>query len=144
MDLAQTIALSAGLAWASGLRLYLVVFLAGVLAQLGYLHLPSTLAVLQHPLVIGVSGVMAFAELIADKVPASSGDFRGNRRHSSTSATPGAGHNATKANTHAGAQRQPGAACVALMCPPACFRSAFRTAPRSSPASPAIGMPAAS
>ena len=29
MGLAQTIALSAGLAWASGLRLYLVVFLAG-------------------------------------------------------------------------------------------------------------------
>jgi hypothetical protein len=70
MDLAQTIALSAGLAWASGLRLYLVVFLAGALAHLGYLHLPSTLAVLQHPLVIGVAGVMAFAELVADKVPA--------------------------------------------------------------------------
>jgi hypothetical protein len=70
MDMAQTIALSAGLAWASGLRLYLVVFLAGVLAHFGYLHLPSTLAVLQHPLVIGVAGVMAFAELIADKVPA--------------------------------------------------------------------------
>ena len=70
MDLAQTIALSAGLAWASGLRLYLVVFLAGVLAQFGYLHLPATLSVLQHPLVIGVAGVMALAELVADKVPA--------------------------------------------------------------------------
>ena len=70
MDLAQTIALSAGLAWASGLRLYLVVFLAGALSHLGYLHLPSTLAVLQHPLVIGVAGVMARAELVADKVPA--------------------------------------------------------------------------
>jgi len=70
MDMAQTIALSAGLAWASGLRLYLVVFLAGVLSYFGYLHLPSTLAVLQHPLVIAVAGIMAFAELIADKVPA--------------------------------------------------------------------------
>ena len=70
MDMAQTIALSAGLAWASGLRLYLVVFLAGVLAHFGYLQLPSTLAVLQHPLVIGIAGVMAFAELVADKVPA--------------------------------------------------------------------------
>ena len=49
MDLLQTIALSAGLAWASGLRLYLVVFLAGVLGHFGYLQLPSTLAVLQHP-----------------------------------------------------------------------------------------------
>lgn len=70
MDLIQTIALSAGLAWASGLRLYLVVFLAGVLSYFGYLQLPETLAVLQNPLVMGVAAVMAIAELIADKIPA--------------------------------------------------------------------------
>ncbi len=70
MDMIQTIALSAGLAWASGLRLYLVIFLAGALSYFGYLQLPATLAVLQNPLVIGVAGVMAFAELIADKIPA--------------------------------------------------------------------------
>jgi uncharacterized membrane protein len=70
MDLIPTIALSAGLAWASGLRLYLVVFLAGVLAHFGYLQLPETLSVLTNPLVIGVAGIMAFAELIADKIPA--------------------------------------------------------------------------
>ena len=70
MDLIQTIALSAGLAWASGLRLYLVVFLAVVLSYFGYLQLPTSLAMLQNPLVIGVAGLMAFAELIADKIPA--------------------------------------------------------------------------
>jgi len=70
VDLVQTIALSAGLAWASGLRLYLVVFLAGALAQFGYLQLPETLSMLTHPLVIGIAGVMAVAELIADKIPA--------------------------------------------------------------------------
>lgn len=70
MEMVQTIALSAGLAWASGLRLYLVVFLAGLLSTFGYLHLPDTLAVLHNPLVIAVAGIMAFAELIADKVPA--------------------------------------------------------------------------
>ena len=70
MDMIQTIALSAGLAWASGLRLYLVVFLAGVLSYFGYLQLPTSLAMLQNPLVIGVVGLMAFAELIADKIPA--------------------------------------------------------------------------
>ena len=70
MDLIQTIALSAGLAWASGLRLYLVVFLAGVLSSFGYVQLPASLAMLQNPLVIGVAGLMAFAELIADKIPA--------------------------------------------------------------------------
>jgi len=70
MDLIQTIALSAGLAWASGLRLYLVVFLAGLLSYFGLLYLPDTLSVLHHPLVIAVAGIMALAELIADKVPA--------------------------------------------------------------------------
>lgn len=70
MDFVQTIALSAGLAWASGLRLYLVVFLAGLLANLGYLHLPDSLSLLQHPVVIAVAGLMALAELVADKVPA--------------------------------------------------------------------------
>jgi hypothetical protein len=47
-----------------------VVFLAGVLAQFGYLQLPTTLDLLQNPVVIGVSGIMAAAELVADKVPA--------------------------------------------------------------------------
>lgn len=70
MDMLQTIALSAGLAWASGLRLYLVVFLTGLLSNFGYLHLPETLSVLHNPLVIGVAGLMALAELIADKIPA--------------------------------------------------------------------------
>jgi uncharacterized membrane protein len=70
MDMIQTIALSAGLAWASGLRLYLVVFLAGVLSYFGYLQLPASLSMLQNPLVVGVAGLMAFAELIADKIPA--------------------------------------------------------------------------
>lgn len=70
MDLVQTIALSAGLAWASGLRLYLVVFLAGVLSYFGYLQLPETLSVLRNPLVIGAAGLMALAELVADKIPA--------------------------------------------------------------------------
>jgi uncharacterized membrane protein len=70
MDMAETIALSAGLAWASGLRLYLVVFLAGALSYFGYLQLPATLSILQNPLVIGTAGILAFAELIADKIPA--------------------------------------------------------------------------
>ncbi|MCK6413625.1 MAG: DUF4126 domain-containing protein [Azonexus sp.] len=63
------IALSAGLAWASGLRLYLVIFLAGLLAQAGHLTLPPALAVLREPLVIGVAGVLALVEMVADKVP---------------------------------------------------------------------------
>ncbi len=70
MDWLHGIALAAGLAWASGIRLYAVLFLAGALAHFGYLTLPPGLAVLQHPLVLGASGVMALGELLADKIPA--------------------------------------------------------------------------
>lgn len=69
MDWLHSVALGAGLAWASGIRLYAVLFLAGLLARLGYLDLPPALDVLQHPLVLGASAVMALAELAADKVP---------------------------------------------------------------------------
>jgi hypothetical protein len=70
MDWLHTVGLAAGLAWASGIRLYLVLFLAGAMARLGYLELPATLGVLEHPYVMGAAGVMALGEFVADKVPA--------------------------------------------------------------------------
>jgi hypothetical protein len=70
MDWIHTVGLAAGLAWASGIRLYAVLFLAGALARLGYLELPSTLDVLQHPYVMAAAGAMAIGEFVADKVPA--------------------------------------------------------------------------
>lgn len=70
MTVVESIALAGGLAWASGIRLYLVLFLAGLLARLGYLDLPGALEVLGHPLVLGASGVMVVVEFVADKVPA--------------------------------------------------------------------------
>lgn len=66
----EAISLGAGLAWASGLRLYLTVLIAGVLARAGWLHLPDTLAVLTSPWVIGAAAVLAVAEFLADKIPA--------------------------------------------------------------------------
>lgn len=70
MDPIAQIALAGGLAWASGIRLYAVVFLAGVLGRFGYLALPSHLEILQDPLVLTVAGVLLIAEFVADKVPA--------------------------------------------------------------------------
>jgi hypothetical protein len=70
MDWLHSIALGAGLAWANGIRLNLVLFLAGAMARFGYLDLPPALDVLQHPLVLTASGVMAAGEFVADKVPA--------------------------------------------------------------------------
>lgn len=66
----EAISLGAGLAWASGLRLYLTVLIAGVFARAGFIHLPDTLAVLTSPWVIGSAAVLAVAEFLADKVPA--------------------------------------------------------------------------
>ncbi|AOJ02446.1 MULTISPECIES: DUF4126 domain-containing protein [Burkholderia] len=66
----EAISLGAGLAWASGLRLYLTVLIAGVFARLGLIHLPDTLAVLTSPWVIGAAAALAVAEFLADKIPA--------------------------------------------------------------------------
>jgi hypothetical protein len=65
----ESVALAAGLAWASGIRLYFVLFLVGVLGRYGWLELPPHLEVLAHPLVLGTAGTLAFMEFIADKIP---------------------------------------------------------------------------
>lgn len=70
MDSLQNMALAGGLAWASGIRLYAAVFIAGLLGRLGYVHLPGGLLMLQDNWVIGVSGVLMVGEFLADKVPA--------------------------------------------------------------------------
>jgi len=68
-DTTHLLALAAALGWASGLRLYAVVFLTGLAGALGWLPLPGGLQVLQQPLVLGASGLMLAVEFFADKVP---------------------------------------------------------------------------
>jgi hypothetical protein len=70
LDLAQLAALAAALGWASGLRLYAVVFITGAAGYLGWLPLPAGLQILQNPLVLGTSFVLFAVEFVADKVPA--------------------------------------------------------------------------
>ena len=69
MDTAQLLAVAAALGWASGLRLYLVVFLTGAAGWFGWVELPQGLHVLQHPAMLGASGFMLFVEFFADKIP---------------------------------------------------------------------------
>lgn len=69
MDTTHLFAVAAALGWASGLRLYAVVFLTGLAGWLGWVHLPPGLQVLQHPAVLGAAGVMGAVEFFADKVP---------------------------------------------------------------------------
>lgn len=63
-------AFAAGLAWASGMRLYAVCLVLGALGHFQLVTLPGHLHVLSNPWVIGVSGALCAAEFIADKVPA--------------------------------------------------------------------------
>lgn len=69
LDTPQLLALAAALGWASGFRLYAVVFLTGLAGWMGWVALPPGLQVLQHPAMLGASGFMLFVEFFADKIP---------------------------------------------------------------------------
>jgi len=68
-DTWQLIALAATLGWASGVRLYAVLFVVGGLGYLRWIDLPGGLVVLAHPWVLAASGFMFCVEFFADKVP---------------------------------------------------------------------------
>jgi hypothetical protein len=68
-DVWQLVALAAALGWASGLRLYAVLFVLGGLGYLNWIELPGGLALLAHPWVLAASGFMCFVEFFADKIP---------------------------------------------------------------------------
>jgi len=69
LDTLQLVALAAALGWASGIRLYAVLFIVGAIGYLGWFDLPAHLRVLAHPLVLSASGFMVFVEFFADKIP---------------------------------------------------------------------------
>jgi hypothetical protein len=69
LDTSHLFAIAAALGWASGLRLYAVVFLTGLAGHLGWVPLPSGLQVLQQPVMLWASGGMLLVEFLADKVP---------------------------------------------------------------------------
>jgi len=63
------IALSMGVAWASGINLYAAILVLGLLGATGNMTLPETLQVLQNPMVIGAAALMYGLEFFADKLP---------------------------------------------------------------------------
>lgn len=69
LDMPALIALAAALGWASGFRLYAVVFITGAMGLAGWLPLPEGLQLLQHPAVLAASGFMLLVEFFADKIP---------------------------------------------------------------------------
>lgn len=70
MESLSQLALAGGLAWASGIRLYVTILVVGLLGRYGYLDLPDSLALAQHTWVLSAAAVMALGEFLADKIPA--------------------------------------------------------------------------
>jgi len=64
-----TLALTMGLAWASGINLYATLLTLGFLANSGNINLPPDLQIVANPLVMGAAGIMYFIEFFADKTP---------------------------------------------------------------------------
>ena len=66
-----TVAIALALAWASGIRLYAVLFLIGLAGHFHWYgwHSPQSLAILSHPIVLGANGLLLLVEFFADKIP---------------------------------------------------------------------------
>ena len=69
MDTVHIIALTMGVAWASGINLYAAIFMLGYLGSTGHIVLPPDLEVLTDPLVMFAAGLMYCVEFFADKTP---------------------------------------------------------------------------
>ena len=70
LDIAQLLALAGVLGFASGVRLYAVLLVAGLVGHFDLAPLPAGLQILAHPWVLAASGFMVAVEFLADKVPA--------------------------------------------------------------------------
>ncbi len=69
MDTVEIIALSVGVAWASGINLYAAIAMLGLLGSSGDLTLPPELQICTDPMVIAAALFMYCVEFFADKVP---------------------------------------------------------------------------
>lgn len=65
----EIIALSMGVAWASGINLYAVLLVLGLGGSSGYIDLPVELELLENPMVIAAAGLMYMVEFGVDKTP---------------------------------------------------------------------------
>ncbi|MGD2150537.1 MAG: DUF4126 domain-containing protein [Desulfobacterales bacterium] len=68
-QIVNTISLTMGAAWASGINLYAAILVLGLLGITENIVLPANLQILMNPLVIGAAGIMYIVEFIADKMP---------------------------------------------------------------------------
>lgn len=66
----EILALTMGVAWASGINLYAAILVLGIMSTTGNLVLPDQLAILSNPVVMGIAGILFLVEFFADKIPA--------------------------------------------------------------------------
>ncbi|MEZ5543504.1 MAG: DUF4126 domain-containing protein [Pseudomonadota bacterium] len=69
MDITHTVALTMGVAWASGINLYAALLVLGYLGSTGSIDLPPALEILTEPPVMLAAGAMYCVEFFADKIP---------------------------------------------------------------------------
>jgi Domain of unknown function (DUF4126) len=69
MNPLEALGLALGAGFASGLNLYATVATLGLLERFGVIHLPDSLEVVGHPIVLGIAVALYLVEFFADKVP---------------------------------------------------------------------------
>ena len=66
MDITHTIALTMGVAWASGINLYATLLVLGYMGMTGNIDLPPDLQILMDPMVMIAAGLMYCMEFFHD------------------------------------------------------------------------------
>ena len=69
MNPIEALGLALGAGFSSGLNLYATVATLGLLQRFGFIHLPDSLAIVAHPIVLGVAVALYLVEFFADKIP---------------------------------------------------------------------------
>ena len=69
MNPIEVLGLAFGAGFSSGLNLYATVATLGLLQRFGIIHLPPSLEILSHPIVLGSAIALYVVEFFADKVP---------------------------------------------------------------------------
>ena len=69
METVSLIAAALGVAWASGINLYAVILMLGLMGSMGAIELPPQLEILQNPAVLIAAAFMYCVEFFADKIP---------------------------------------------------------------------------
>ena len=69
MNPLEALGLALGSGFSAGLNLYAAVATLGLLQRFGLVHLPASLEVVAHPIVLGIAVTLYLVEFFADKVP---------------------------------------------------------------------------